>query len=576
MRAFLFALLAGLIGATSPTAGAAAAERASAQAVVREDTRELSLTSSVDLYVDAGGKLDIGDVSHTDFARRFQPPRGDARNLGRIDGVVWVRLVVHALPDARGPWVLEHAYLFADRVDVYTPHIDGGYRVAAGGDHSRLSQRALHDRLYLYPLPVKPGESTTVYMRYQNLGLLSLPLTLWRDDALREARIVETLLLGVFYGGLLTLIIYNLAMFAATRARVYPAYVLYAAAMAVFMFTQNGFAGMYLWPESPEYADRGNHLSMMLAATCVVFFVRSYLVTGAVTPGLDRWLLALQRTGIGVLAAVLVLPKLPAFWFTMAFGALAAGTVYAVAVYYWATVRSRAAAYLTVALTLPVAGAFMLVARNLGLSSVTWLTEHGMQIGTMFELIVLSLGLTEQVAAMRREREQARRAATEDVLTGLANRARLASQLPSAIARAQRNGERVGVLCIDLDHFKPVNDRYGHAAGDTVLKEVAERMRAAVRSNDVVARVGGDEFVIVAETFERDADLIALAERLNTEIAQPIRHEALHLTVTASIGIALYPHHAADDGALLAHADRAMYAAKDAGRNTFRVAGAVA
>jgi diguanylate cyclase (GGDEF)-like protein len=571
----LLALLPGLL-ALPACASPTATERALAQAVVRADTAELSLTPSVELFVDSSGKLTIDDVSKADFAHRFLPPRGDARNLGRIDAVVWVRFVVHAVPEARGPWVLEHSYLFADRVDVYTPRAGGGFDVAYGGDHSRLSQRALHDRLYLYPLPVRPGAATTVYIRYQNLGLLSLPLTLWRDDALREARTIETLLLGVFYGGLLTLIVYNLAMYAATRAAVYPAYVLYAAAMAAFMFTQNGFAGMYLWPEHPEYADRGNHLSMLLAATTVVFFVRAYLVTAVATPILDRWLLALQRFGIAVLAAVTVLPKLPGFWFTMAFGATAAGVVYTVAVYYWTAQKSRPAGYLTLALTLPVAGAFLLVARNLGLFSVTWLTEHGMQIGTMFELIVLSLGLTEQVAAMRREHEQALRAAAEDGLTGLANRAHLASQLPSTIERAQRNGERVGVLCIDLDHFKPVNDRYGHAAGDAVLKAVAERMRATVRGHDMVARVGGDEFVIVAQTVERDHDVLALAERLNAEIARPIRHGAQQLAVTASIGIALYPQHASDDGELLAHADRAMFAAKDAGRNTFRVAGAAA
>jgi diguanylate cyclase (GGDEF)-like protein len=225
-----------------------------------------------------------------------------------------------------------------------------------------------------------------------------------------------------------------------------------------------------------------------------------------------------------------------------------------------------------VAITLPVVGAAFLFLRNFGYFPVNWVTEHGLQIGTMFEMLVLSLGLAEQIAVIRREREEARRAAAEDTLTGLANRAQLDALLPQILARARRTGHRVGVLWVDLDDLKPINDRHGHAAGDTLLRRVGERMREAVRGHDLVARVGGDEFVVIAEARDSDDDFSALAARLNDSIARPIDHGLIQLMVSASIGIAVFPDHAQTESELLQRADRAMYEAKAGGRNTFRLA----
>lgn len=159
-------------------------------------------------------------------------------------------------------------------------------------------------------------------------------------------------------------------------------------------------------------------------------------------------------------------------------------------------------------------------------------------------------------------------AAAHDVLTGLPNRGQLMRRLAQDIAAAGDQG-CVTVLFIDLDGFKPVNDIHGHDAGDAVLKTVAARMRGALRSSDMVARFGGDEFVIVAGglTDVRQAEFIA--EKLLRVLPQPIFHEGLELSVGASIGIAAYPSAAQDADDLLRAADEAMYDAKNAGRHRY-------
>src|SRR5262249_47015823 len=173
----------------------------------------------------------------------------------------------------------------------------------------------------------------------------------------RYARDREMLLLGGYYGCLFALLLFNLALFAGIRARVYLAYVVYTAAMIYFMATQNGLANLYIYPELPVVADKSNYLSVLLAATSITLFVRMYLMMGTVSPRIDRWLNPMQWVGIGFSVTLPFLPRLLVFWTTMFYGIIVISTVYIVALYHWLAVRSRPAAYVSGARTLPVGGA---------------------------------------------------------------------------------------------------------------------------------------------------------------------------------------------------------------------------
>ncbi|PWB91033.1 GGDEF domain-containing protein [Methylocystis sp. MitZ-2018] len=165
------------------------------------------------------------------------------------------------------------------------------------------------------------------------------------------------------------------------------------------------------------------------------------------------------------------------------------------------------------------------------------------------------------VATMRGERENDHRA-KHDALTGLSNRVGLAAAVDANLNGAQTHGGDLAVLFLDLDNFKAVNDTYGHAAGDRLLKSVAERLRQSLRATDVAARIGGDEFVVLARslTSEQAAEL---SHRLTNSISAPYDlGDDVHATIGVSVGIALVPEHGADAEALLAVADEALYEAK--------------
>ncbi|MDP9109715.1 MAG: EAL domain-containing protein, partial [Pseudomonadota bacterium] len=185
-------------------------------------------------------------------------------------------------------------------------------------------------------------------------------------------------------------------------------------------------------------------------------------------------------------------------------------------------------------------------------------------------LLPAALELATLAIENKRADERILRLAHSDELTGLPNRARFLQDLTHALARAARSGKQVGLLFMDLDRFKNINDTLGHDAGDRVLCEVARRLREVVRDADLVARLGGDEFVVVAENCSGTAALTGIAQKLLDRIAQSIDIDKQQFHLSASIGISVYPDDGKDIHALIKNADVAMYRVKETGRNGYQ------
>ncbi|MEB0136366.1 diguanylate cyclase [Actimicrobium sp. CCC2.4] len=188
--------------------------------------------------------------------------------------------------------------------------------------------------------------------------------------------------------------------------------------------------------------------------------------------------------------------------------------------------------------------------------------------GLEYFLLPSVLDLAGLAIENKRSDERIRYLAHHDDLTGLPNRMRFLQELSLALARAARSGHQVGLLFLDLDRFKEINDTLGHHVGDAVLREVANRLRANVREVDMVARLGGDEFVVMAEDFSDSTVLTGIARKLIEQIALPMVLDQQDCHVTASIGISTYPNDGEDIHALIRSADVAMYRVKELGRNS--------
>ncbi len=202
-----------------------------------------------------------------------------------------------------------------------------------------------------------------------------------------------------------------------------------------------------------------------------------------------------------------------------------------------------------------------------------WILSRGMIVSRTPEGKPLRMIGTHADITERKEAElQTRFMAYHDRLTGLPNRTLFFDRLSHAISHARRNRKKVALLFGDLDGFKHVNDQHGHDAGDIVLKHVAARLVSCVRAVDTVARVGGDEFVVILGGLEHMAEATAVASKLIASVVQPIElTDAASVRVGLSIGVSLYPNHGTEMDTLLAAADAAMYQSKAAGKGQLRV-----
>lgn len=188
--------------------------------------------------------------------------------------------------------------------------------------------------------------------------------------------------------------------------------------------------------------------------------------------------------------------------------------------------------------------------------------------GQVVRYVAVSRDITEQ----QENEANLWQRANFDPLTGLANRTRFSDRLSQLLVSATRHKQKFAVCYLDLDHFKPVNDTLGHAAGDELLQQVAQRMRATLRTEDTLARVGGDEFALLLPRVESADDVAVVAEKILAAIHQPFALEAGPATIGISLGAAVFPRDGANAEMLVAAADKALYAAKMAGRNTWRMA----
>ncbi len=209
-----------------------------------------------------------------------------------------------------------------------------------------------------------------------------------------------------------------------------------------------------------------------------------------------------------------------------------------------------------------------------------WNPEHALQslavigllvLASLTWIVVLRHRVEQQTLALRSSQERLRHLSEHDALTGLPNRLLLNDRLQTALKRAQRFESCLGLLWIDLDEFKRVNDVLGHQAGDAVLCDLAGRLNDCVRSTDTVARLGGDEFIVLLPDLRVPPEAEMIASKIVSAISSPVRIDQTWATVTVSVGVVTCPPAGPDPESLLECADQAMYAAKERGKNCFQV-----
>lgn len=594
-------------------AGAPAAGGAAAPTVPRPQVETIGYLR------DPSAALGLQDVRKRAEAGGFQPadPHGrpaQARlNFGMTPDAIWLRVPLHNGAPRNAERVVEIDYPYLDEVEFHVPAgLPGGPIAVLTGDRRPFASRGFEHRNFVLPVALGPGESTEVFIRVRSSAAVQLPLQVRSAGEFAAAEQVRLLLLGSYFGVALVMVLYNFALGRALREPAYPSYVAFVGLLGLFHFCLNGFGYQYLFPASPRLGNNGAYLFLGPAVAAALQFARAFLGSRTRLPRFDRLAALLISPLVALSPAALLLD---ARWVAQASQALAlAGCALGLTMGLLAWRRGYAPArwFVLAFLTVVVTGAAM-VLRNLGVLPWTPLTAYGTQLGASLEALFLGLALAYRIrtiqaaaleasrraeqdlerevaartaelaqtnqrlrdeirerehaeARLRRSEERLRQLAQHDPLTGVANRNLLADRGAAILASAQRHGRPFGVIAIDLDGLKAVNDGLGHAAGDGLLVACARRLQARVRASDLVARTGGDEFLVLLPDTADRAVLESVATQLREAVEQPLPLPEGPVLPRASFGVALHPEDGADLEALIARADRDMYRDKQARR----------
>jgi len=502
----------------------------------------------------------------------FHPLTGDDVNRGITGADYWIRLrLSNETGSSARAWVLADQTSYLDHLTVYCADNGGRLQRTSLSDRVPFHDRPLDYRTLAFPHTTPAGGYTDLYIRmgFDKPDSLTLNLRLARADQFQETARRESLIHGAFYGIMGAFLLIAVIAAFILRQSVYLYYAAFLTASIAMWAQLNGYAFEYLWPRAVYWHNEGFHIVFLLMAITALQFSRRFLQMARHFPRTDRgiriaqWVLAggiALRVFAGVYVPILALSyaALTSLVLLAALGLKAYRRGLRYARWY--------------------ALAWLLYGFGLGFSVLcagTSLLEWGMtplayaQGGSVIEAGFLLVALGERLISWDRARRRALEIANQDPLTGLGNRRALHQAFDALRDQAQATNQPVFLAFIDLDHFKAINDRFGHDAGDAVLVHLAQVLRSGCRERDVCIRYGGEEFAILLQAPHRRHAVEVIERIRNVFASHPTRFQGMELThtLTAGITLAVSARGDLDRAEAVRQADHALYEGKRDGRN---------
>lgn len=555
---------------------------------------------------------------------RWRPIERPTPNFGFSDAAHWFRFQVVLPGEHAVERYLDLPVPFIDDLRVY--HRAGGSptRQFHIGDAKPFSERPVQHQNFVMPVILQPG-TNVFYMRLASTGTIEASFRLWPHDAFVADSNRENMANGAVAGVLLVMVLYNLFVGFSLRDGNYLLYIGFVASYLLFYFSLTGYAYQYLWPQAVHWNSIA--ISSFIASTIAftAWFTTAFLRLRASSPRMHLLLLAFGWAGSVLFAASLVLPYAWTIRIGTALAIPVAATALVAGYWRWAS-GAQFARFFCLAWTALLLGLVVLTANKMGWIEANVWTNNASQIGIILQVVLLSFTLADRMNHDRAKRIEAQETAlaherharesslalvraveesnrelenrvaartadlhqtmeqlqtanhkltelsTTDALTQIRNRAFFDQALRTEVNRAARHGTPLSLVLFDIDHFKKINDTYGHPAGDACLRVVASTASQSVRrAGDVLARYGGEEFAVVLVDMEV-AQVLELVDHLRANMqAQTVVFDGQTIRFTASFGVAHglpQPHTQGEHVLLLA--DKALYRAKHDGRNCVR------
>lgn len=454
-----------------------------------------------------------------------------------------------------------------DKIDVYFlqgSRLINNYRL---GDSLLFSQRPVNHRFFVAGHHFEPGE-TTVLIRVESIDAMLLPIYFMSNENIADRKTLQGYSYGFVYGVILALVAYNFVLYIGLHNSPYLFYSIYLLLFLVLNVSYTGHGYQWLWSESPEWQQWSNPVLIIACAVSGLIFALHFLNIKLALPHIYRLVIRICLGFIALLLLIMLagsyamslLISLAFIFFT--FGLMVILGIISL------QAGNKFAKYFLLASISTICGGVVTANAIWGLISFNLFTYRAVEIGMMADAILLALALAERFNVSQNEKLIAERMAGIDSLTNLNNRRSFYKFVKPVWALSLRNNSHTSAIMIDIDNFKLLNDNYGHALGDQVLVFFAETLQKEARSGDILARWGGEEFLVfLPETKLTDA--VTIANRLRKKISaiRLATAKGEKLSFTASFGVAYTDNIHVTLDELIHLADQQLYHAKKQGRN---------
>ena len=583
--------------------------------ISNDSPAKIELGPHYQLLVDKQHKISITDILSVHHKAIFQPLPEGKYNLGYRPETHWFQVDINNVSDDQIDRLLEFHFPLLDSLSTYL--VDKSSNLILShyqtGDKQAFNERYYQHPNFVLPLSLPAQTNLSLYIRIRTEGSMTAGSSLWQPEIFPEQNRTEYFYINLYIGLLVGLICYNLLLFLSLREISYFYYVLFASSILLAVGSFNGLWFELIWPNMPLWHNLSVPIGFSLTGVFAALFSRSFLQTPTKAPLLDKAFsfVALAFT-LTILASpftslLVIAPAISMIAIALALTSIVSGITLSIR-------GDRFALIYLIAWVIFMLGTVLFSARNVGWVPSNTLTRYSIVLGSALEMILLSFALAQRINFFRTENDKSRQQAFQshsklievlrnseidmtqrvkkrtqalvnankkllaqehelkklahyDSLTGLANRALIIEQLNLLINHCKREQTKLAVLFLDLDNFKPINDEFGHKAGDELLVATADKLRYILRDSDVVGRLGGDEFIVLLESSDGAINAEEVAEKIKDTVSQPVTINGISMQVAVSIGIAIYPDDGDSADSLMSISDDAMYLDKGKQKN---------
>ncbi len=519
-------------------------------------------------YEDTTASMTLPEVRQL-TTDNFKPQNNTVASHSFTNSAFWYQFKVLNKENRSLPRYMffEPAWIDSVNITVISPH--GQLNTYQGGNIYPYSEREMDHYLTNFKHDFEPGIST-VYLQVKTRDPFIVSLSILEESVFLAEQSKESLYIGLIYGGIAAMLLYNLFLFFGIKQRYYLYYVLYLGAFFVMNASYNGYTFMFLLGDHPAVQNWLQSIAIYAFSVTALLFSSSFL-------NLSKYHKRLYKITSYLIFLIIVMALLSAYMggyhyhvmYSIILVMFVSIYIFAMALFSWLR-GNRSARFFLLGAASGLIGAIITALTVLSFIPFTYVTYKANDFGMYIDIILLSLALSDRMKITLEKKLIAEKAAKTDIITGLFNRRAYYEISEMEYQRLIRHKRILSVMMFDIDHFKHINDNYGHSTGDKVLKSVGSIVKNLIREHDYAFRMGGDEFlVLLPETNDEQASI--LAERIRKAIENYTLEENPKLVITASFGIAQYTQKDTCIEKLTRRADEALYQAKKAGRNRIEI-----